>query len=205
MRLCYACQRPTWTQAADIGSWYTVLNILGYAAVLTNATMIAFVGSQFTNDDDEATLLGINERFNRPKLWVIAVVIEHGVLLARIVLEKSSPTVPTWLVDAHNILEFRKGQMVPFSQVHLDEIHLKGSNTIVDHGTTLQVRKKRDLSRGSGAARVSEDQTNSKISTNPLFDEDEYDEVVPDANSLDAFEKSQTKENKKQDPSMPME
>jgi hypothetical protein len=27
-----------------------------YAAVLTNATMIAFVGSQFTNDDDEATL-----------------------------------------------------------------------------------------------------------------------------------------------------
>ena len=41
MRLCYACQRPTWTQAADIGSWYTVLNILGYAAVLTNATMMA--------------------------------------------------------------------------------------------------------------------------------------------------------------------
>ena len=49
MKLCYTCQRPLWTQAADIGSWFAVLNILGMAAVLTNATMIAFVGSQFTD------------------------------------------------------------------------------------------------------------------------------------------------------------
>lgn len=33
-------------QAEDIGSWFAVLNLLGFVAVLTNATMIAFVGSQ---------------------------------------------------------------------------------------------------------------------------------------------------------------
>jgi hypothetical protein len=24
MKLCYTCQRPLWTQAADIGSWFAV-------------------------------------------------------------------------------------------------------------------------------------------------------------------------------------
>jgi hypothetical protein len=28
-KLCYATRRPTWTGAADIGSWYTVMNVLG--------------------------------------------------------------------------------------------------------------------------------------------------------------------------------
>jgi hypothetical protein len=55
---------------------------------------MAISGPTGQNDDDEATLLGINERFNRAKLWAIAVAIEHGVLLARIILAQSSPTVP---------------------------------------------------------------------------------------------------------------
>jgi hypothetical protein len=37
---------PGRRQAEDIGSWYAVLNVLGFFAVITNATMLAFVGSQ---------------------------------------------------------------------------------------------------------------------------------------------------------------
>ena len=37
IKMCYSTQRPIWTAMADIGSWFTVLNILGFAAVLTNA------------------------------------------------------------------------------------------------------------------------------------------------------------------------
>lgn len=43
-KLCKAFQRPTSSQAEDIGSWFNVLNLLGFVAVLTNATMIALVG-----------------------------------------------------------------------------------------------------------------------------------------------------------------
>ena len=45
-KLCKGFQRPQGAQAEDIGSWFAVLNLLGFVAVLTNATMIAFVGSQ---------------------------------------------------------------------------------------------------------------------------------------------------------------
>merc|ERR1719162_2834719 len=98
MRLCYACQRPTWTQAADIGSWYTVLNILGYAAVLTNATMIAFVGYNLVpGQNNEATIGGITMRMNQTYLWVYAVAIEHGIMLTRVLIAVGSPKVPAWL------------------------------------------------------------------------------------------------------------
>eukprot|EP00329_Picozoa_sp_Boothbay-MS584-11_P004683 46890_4 len=46
IKFCYILKRPAARQAQDIGAWYTVLNVLGFFAVLTNATMIAFVGSQ---------------------------------------------------------------------------------------------------------------------------------------------------------------
>jgi hypothetical protein len=49
-KLCKGYQRPQAAPAEDIGSWFAVLNLLGFIAVLTNATMIAFVGSQLAQD-----------------------------------------------------------------------------------------------------------------------------------------------------------
>ena len=50
-KLCKGFQRPVASPQEDIGSWYNVLNIIGFVAVLTNATMIAFVGSQIAQQD----------------------------------------------------------------------------------------------------------------------------------------------------------
>ena len=50
-KLCRAFQRPSARPQEDIGSWYGVLNTIGFIAVLTNATMIAFVGSQMATTD----------------------------------------------------------------------------------------------------------------------------------------------------------
>jgi hypothetical protein len=50
-KLCKGYQRPNAVPQEDIGSWYNVLNIIGFIAVLTNATMIAFVGSQIAQQD----------------------------------------------------------------------------------------------------------------------------------------------------------
>ena len=43
---CSNIRRPQWKQCEDIGSWFQVLNVIGFFAVVTNATMVCFVGSQ---------------------------------------------------------------------------------------------------------------------------------------------------------------
>ena len=45
-KMCFAFQRPKWRARSGIGSWMAVLNVLGFLAVITNASMITFVGDQ---------------------------------------------------------------------------------------------------------------------------------------------------------------
>jgi len=44
-KICRAYKRPHWKARTGIGAWSGVLNFLGFLAVITNASMIAFVGS----------------------------------------------------------------------------------------------------------------------------------------------------------------
>jgi hypothetical protein len=120
---CTIMQRPKWEHCEDIGTWYSVLNVLGFVAVMTNASMIAFVGSQMSKNifldylkmpdnhascdldllqacDDACDLRGetredcfcnceaegIWTRIYSPRLWVISMIFEHSVMLARIVV-----------------------------------------------------------------------------------------------------------------------
>lgn len=72
-------RRPQWRSCEDIGAWYGVLNTLGFAAVITNCTMIAFVGSQLaepgTPEED-----GIQIRLQTQRLWAISVGLEHAIM-----------------------------------------------------------------------------------------------------------------------------
>ena len=52
VKFCNVLQRPVYRKTEDIGSWYAVLNVLGFAAVVVNATMICFVGAQLANPDE---------------------------------------------------------------------------------------------------------------------------------------------------------
>jgi hypothetical protein len=150
-KLCKGYQRPTAKRREDIGSWFTVLNFLGFVAVpyltpgvlhccvcvvlpsdnlsdsyvglsfflvfshmdtgtagvqvMTNATMIAFVGSQAAKTEEERS--GIQQRFGSAHLWTQAVGIEHGVMLCRVFLLVFLPTYPDWINDAKEVLRFR--------------------------------------------------------------------------------------------------
>jgi hypothetical protein len=74
IKLCHATQRPVWTPMADIGSWFTVLSILGFVAIITNSTMIAFVGYNLVRDGDkELSIGGIGTRLESTYLWVYAI------------------------------------------------------------------------------------------------------------------------------------
>eukprot|EP01052_Picozoa_sp_SAG31_P014605 SAG31_NODE_914_length_11058_cov_13.316270_6_plen_726_part_00 len=128
IKLCYATQRPQWKPQADIGSWYTVLNILGFFAVLTNASMIAFVGYKlvphlYTNQDNDTLIQGgINARFMNTQLWMYAVAIEHAVMLTRVLISLGMPRVPTWLTDAHELLEYRTKRMLTAKEIEADTL-----------------------------------------------------------------------------------
>ena len=55
-KLCRTMRRPKFEVCEDIGSWFAVLNIIGFLAVIVNSTMVAFVGSKHTylgREEDE--------------------------------------------------------------------------------------------------------------------------------------------------------
>jgi hypothetical protein len=108
-KLCKGYQRCTASPKEDIGSWFAVLNIIGFIAVLTNATMIVFVGSQLAQTPTEE--LGIEERLNSRHLWVKGIAIEHSVMLMRVFVVIFMPTYPGWIADAKDVLRFHINEM----------------------------------------------------------------------------------------------
>lgn len=48
-RLCQQCRRPEPRSGEDIGTWYIILEIVSVAAVLVNAGLVAFTGSNTIN------------------------------------------------------------------------------------------------------------------------------------------------------------
>eukprot|EP01043_Picozoa_sp_COSAG02_P023781 COSAG02_NODE_1279_length_13487_cov_7.611696_12_plen_1124_part_00 len=115
VKFCTVHRRPRFRQSEDIGAWYDVLNILGFLAVITNATMITFVGSQLGEAHEkggpETESRGIGLRVLSQRLWTLTVLIEHGVMIMRIAIMKLSPENPEWVSEAKDTLEYRSRQM----------------------------------------------------------------------------------------------
>jgi hypothetical protein len=44
-RMTQQCRRPEPRSCEDIGTWYYILEIIAYAAVVTNAALVAFTGA----------------------------------------------------------------------------------------------------------------------------------------------------------------
>jgi hypothetical protein len=136
-KMCFAFQRPKWKARAGIGSWLAVLSVLGFLACVTNATMITFVGDQdaksgllcpvsttvhgpegqyFKNgiktcpegDTCHYGCQGLMKRGEQWSLWLQFVITEHCVLLLRVVILAVAPSMPKWIVDAREVLEYRK-------------------------------------------------------------------------------------------------
>ena len=134
VKFCNVLQRPVYRKTEDIGSWYAVLNVLGFAAVVVNATMICFVGAQLANPDElggpdttaydaenacpryinpeipREMCSGIELRIYSQRLWVYTMIIEHGVMLMRVVIGSLSPENPAWIESDKDTLNFRVGQ-----------------------------------------------------------------------------------------------
>jgi hypothetical protein len=111
-----------------------VLNILGFLAVITNASMITFVGDQDAKNMGlwhEGAQNGLLLRAQQWQLWLRFVLTEHCVLLMRVLILSLAPSMPRWISDAKEILEYRKKTRY-LTQEHLetekralDEYHRK--------------------------------------------------------------------------------
>lgn len=152
-KLCTVTRRPRVRQAEDIGSWFTVLNVLGFFAVITNATMLAFVGSQLGNADEKGGpcpdegpcpagfgMAGIAVRIMKQRLWVMAMLIEHGVMLMRLVIMRVSPNTPAWISEAKDKLDFR----VSGWENSVDEMKRDGKRLETIHDALNEVKQKRE-------------------------------------------------------------
>ena len=127
-QMCHGFRRPVWKARESIGSWFIVLNVLGFLAVITNASMIAFVGSQqsrnpWFGDSDLSepvcrigayslkTRCGgastVSKRMDYAELWMAFMLIEHGLLCLRILILALSPTMPEWVRSGEETLVYR--------------------------------------------------------------------------------------------------
>ena len=110
-RQCRGFQRTTWKSRQGIGSWLEVLNILGFLAVITNASMIAFVGSQEAMRFNLLHALSFTKRVQEWQLWTMFFLIEHSMMLLRILLLTVAPTTPGWVNTCRETLDYRIGNV----------------------------------------------------------------------------------------------
>jgi hypothetical protein len=116
-KLCRSMRRPVWLAQEDIGSWYTVMLVLGFVAVLTNATMVTFVGKTMVDEGSEEDLGGLSARVKSWSLWATAMAIEHSILVLRVAVLLAVPELPGWVVKAEQVLKWHTSKMMPASEL----------------------------------------------------------------------------------------
>lgn len=133
--LCRLHRRPVWKDPEGATTWTAVLNVLGFAAILTNTLSINFVGGQnahrYAVPDEEgywedvvpggaSTQLqwqgghGLRlehnsyiGRWSVAALWLRALGVEHFSLAVQLLVVALAPRNPSWINMAQHILEFR--------------------------------------------------------------------------------------------------
>ncbi len=133
--LCVGHQRPPFKPQEDLGSWETVLFVVSIVNTMVNAGLTAFVGAQL--DDSGGTF---TSRIRNPRLWAIAVLIEHAVLASKFILKTLTPSEPDWISGAKEALEFRQNQpddLMPASVKREREAMQTFATSLQDGETTV--------------------------------------------------------------------
>jgi len=86
LKLITSMARPSYKGAKDIGTWYNLLEIVGYVSVITNSFLIGFTfkstGSVFTGGDTHF------------KALAFTMILEHVIILFKFLLAYIVPDVP---------------------------------------------------------------------------------------------------------------
>ena len=106
-KLCKVHRRPEYFTRQDIGAWRTVFETIAVGAVITNALLIGFVGSQMATWFDTSGYEAQNQEARKIdwRLWGVAVFIEHSILVLRFSIKTVVPQVPAWIPNAKMQME----------------------------------------------------------------------------------------------------
>lgn len=81
-KVCILSRRPEMPEAADIGTWQLIFQIMGFAAVISNASVILFTGNFVGDDVDDS---------RRVWLWVLFIAV---VMSLKVLIDFLVPDVP---------------------------------------------------------------------------------------------------------------
>ena len=85
-KMCSGYQRPRWSVRQGIGSWLGMLSVLGFAAVVTNSLMVAFVGSETAtrsvDEDGKKLLYMITGDDNKTTCDPLTYLLRHSTIVA---------------------------------------------------------------------------------------------------------------------------
>lgn len=100
-KLCFIYQRPFPQRVANIGSWQTAMEVMGVIGVVVNCGLICLLGPVhriFPNITPVQTL-------------ILIIVLEHLMLLAKLLLSAAIPDVPDWVAQEMAKVEHRRRQV----------------------------------------------------------------------------------------------
>lgn len=109
-KMLTSIQRPNYQGAQDIGTWYKILNIIGYVAVLTNCLIISVTSKQLR------AIITANYSFvmSYPSVNLTAIIItlalEHIIILAKFIVSEIIPDEPGWVRVELGRQDFKKDQ-----------------------------------------------------------------------------------------------
>lgn len=130
-------RRPQFETAKGIGTWLYIFEAIAMAAVITNATLISFVGGQsadmwvslFTTagsaEEEQYEVLALpgsqSERVHDHKLWLVAGAAEHAIFALRFAIAIAIPTTPKWVEVVKFVAERNKVRRMSTPQQRQEE------------------------------------------------------------------------------------
>jgi hypothetical protein len=89
-------QRPRPKEAANIGTWRKILEIISYLAVVTNCGILVWTSDELNKyAKDEHGNVSIYTKL------LIGVILEHAIFLFKFFLAEFIPDAPGWVVEAN--------------------------------------------------------------------------------------------------------
>lgn len=107
-KLVTATKRPAYLCAQDIGTWYSILDILVTGSIMTNAALIGFTS--------HGLFLYFGIMSWPQRIWAV-ILFEHAVLMFKLILEAVVPDEPGDVLREHNRREFLKDQAIRFHKL----------------------------------------------------------------------------------------
>ena len=87
-KLCQILRRPEPRTAEDIGTWYSIYELISSAAILSNTALVCFTGTFFTGTNALFMELNLSQRL------ILFLVLEHSILAIKYIVAEAMPDVP---------------------------------------------------------------------------------------------------------------